>query len=1659
MTIHPIETTRKVRDAYLRYLKTIKPFQDDKLRAEFSDAIEKHEMLVKGPLVEISQPYEHDDEIKNIKDLVSRGILSSLFANLCSEALPYERNLYAHQVRAIQKAVVGKRNLVVSTGTGSGKTEAFLIPILNHLLREEENGTLPQPGVRALLLYPMNALANDQMKRLRRVLGKYPQITFGRYVGETENKKGDAERMFAQNYPQEPNVPNELKSRNEMHETPPHILLTNYAMLEYLLLRPASSPLFDSDSGKYWSFIALDEAHVYDGANATEMAMLLRRLQDRVAGQNFERIQVIATSATLGKVPDDLPKVAEFARNLFNRPNGFQWDENDVKKQDIVTATRLPLDSLGDIWGVGSQGFYAELRAIVDNQNLDESTKIKSLETVSKNHGLPESVVANAHAEALKDANQAIPRCLYATLRGDGKIRIFLKELQSEPALLSTISKKIFPEATDPDIALVDLVALSVMARANPEDMPLLPARYHVFARALEGAFICLNEEAHQNSDGTTVSRMFMHRQKFCPHCKSRVFELANCTRCGTSYLIGQEVSGSELDEDDVKFIISPRNEYLLQDSKLYLAESAQQTNYYVIADKVTLPDEDDIVSVGEVETEDSAKQPDLDPYQLCTECGQIQQANLPRQCQCRADLQPIKKVNIGRSKTLRRCVSCATRSNSGAVYRFLTGQDAPVSVLADALYLNIPAAKDKSADYPGEGRKMLNFTDSRQNAAFFAPFLERAHERTLRRGLFIKAMRSTQGAMNGNYRLQDILPSMVYQANQLGLFSGRESEPSKEERIAVWLMQDFTPLDRRISLEGLGLIRFEPVVPQNFELPPSLQNAPWNLNRKEAFALIRNLLNTLRYQGAITYLLPDRNLHTKEAFKPRDKVYYIRETDSDPKKHIYSWMPSSIRRGNARLDYLKRILSARLNDESKAEQIAKETLQDIWIYLTSPSSPWKEVLIGTTVKSLGVVYRISHEMWNIVPTFENFDSWYVCNRCKNIYPPSIDDRCLTYGCSGTLEPLQNHRGEIENNLYRQNYLSDILIPLSAEEHTAQWTAEAGARVQNKFIQGEINVLSCSTTFELGVDVGDLQAVVMRNVPPTTANYIQRAGRAGRRTDSAAFVLTFAQRRSHDLNYYDSPEKMVAGQMKPPFASLSNEKVIRRHLHSVIFSGFFRWAKAKGHEFKNVGAFFIPDGTQTGQELIREYLESRPQEILTSVKNIIPERLQSEFGVSEWGWIPNLTNPNNTGVLDLAADDVVEECNHLSELYNDVMKQLMSAQSSSKQIELHRDAQRYPKIQNQIKQREILGFLGVRNVLPKYGFPADVVELKTDHLYSIDQAQDVELSRDLRMAISEFAPGSEVIAAKRIWKSQGIRILPHRHPVPIAYAICKNCQKFHYGTIPPICECGETLKPKGNFISPEDGFVAANRVSSTGEEPPKRIYASRVYFANYNEEKALLNHETTEYVAEPEIKIATTTRYSRYGWLAVVNDGYQSGFRICMTCGWAEPIQQPKPPPSSHENPITNKSCRATLDKYHLGHRFMTDVLEIRLSGAQLLLRKSPAMYSLMYALLDGASEELGIRRNDIDGTLYYHKFNEPPSIIVYDNVPGGAGHVERVKKNLRSVAETAFQKIDNCKCGKNTSCYNCLRNYNNQFFHDEMQRGYALDILSLMLGKTLIGT
>jgi ATP-dependent helicase YprA (DUF1998 family) len=1656
MALHPLTTTRALHNSYIRYLKTIKPFQDDELRREFAESLGKPGALMKGPIVEASPPFLPG---ASLAQLVAEGVLSRGFSRLCNPELPYERPLHLHQEKAIRKAV-GGRNIVVATGTGSGKTETFLIPIFDYLLREEAQGTLKRPGVRALLLYPMNALANDQVKRLRRILEHYPSITFGRYVGETEEKEHEAHKAFEKNYPEEKDIPNELKSRQRIQAEPPHILLTNYAMLEYLLLRPNDSTLFDGDTGQFWRFVVLDETHVYSGANAIEIAMLLRRLQDRVVQGKPRKLQAIATSATLGAGKKDFPAVVSFASDLFNVP--FEWDDNDESRQDVIEARRIPVAELGETWGAGTLAFYQQLGEWAniwrETPGLGQQSVRQVIASLREFPPVPLTILEKAQQEAVRQPADALPIFLYHLLRGDHQLQRLRARLEQGPADLSLLADELFDGDEEP---IVNLVSAAILARQRRGDAPLLPARYHVFARALEGAFVCLNTDAHNLSRQQPTPRLFLRRHKFCPHCNSCVFELANCTRCGASYLIGDMISGEKLEESGDPQLVEGQS-YLIQNSALY-DEVAKNLAYFVLDPQASQWDEDEAL-VSEAEMEDVQAEPDLEKMRLCVECGAIYGEKETRRCKCKSKLSQIFRVETNRARTLRRCVRCSTHSSGGVIYRFLTGQDAPVSVLADSLYQYVPPArKESEQDKPGAGRKMLNFTDSRQNAAFFAAYLERVHQRNLRRQLIMSTIENAVQTNGGNLRLEDLLPRLIRQAETAGLFSETDGYDKRERTAAIWLMQEFSPLDRRISLEGVGLLSFQPVQPRKWDVPDFLTRSPWNMSKEEAYNLIHLLLNTLRWQGVHTFLMSDRvDLLKDEAFAPRQKAFYVRQDRGSANKDrgILGWLPAS--RSNARVEIVKKwLVSARKLDEKDAVTRAEEILRELWKYLTEVSSPWQKHFVAETVAKEGVLYRLDYRMWELAPKVDVVSGdWHICERCQNISPINLGSICPIYGCTGQLQPLTGEHTALKDNLYRDIYLNGNAIPMRTEEHTAQWVTKKAAEIQNQFISGDVNVLSCSTTFELGVDVGDLQAVVLRNVPPTTANYVQRAGRAGRRTDSAAFVLTFAQRRSHDLTYYEQPEKMVAGQVTPPTVALSNERIIRRHLHSVVMAAFFRWAKDQHNiEYRNVGQFFAPDDREPGPKLLNEFLYQRPGYLASALDRILPSDidLRNQLAFADWNWVSHLMNANQEGILDRAIDEVTSEIATFAEL-----EQAAADDKKYKQAEL------FQQVQNQIRRRDLLGFLGSRNVLPKYGFPTDVVELKTDHL-TVNDAKSISLDRDLRIAISEFAPGSEVIAAKRLWKSAGIRRLPDRRWPPYEYAICRNCKRLNFEaeSLGAYCACGEPLNEgkqgkRTTFIVPEQGFVADSETRSPGEAAPQRIYASRTHFARYklpdkngddNTEVAIAPEELDESLAEGPVQV--WKRYSRYGWLAVVNDGMGAGFRVCPYCGYAELANQSlnkrgKKDKTLHKNPLTGRECNGSLSHYHLGHFFMTDVLE---TTFRLPIRTEGAIYSLLYAILDGASEALGIQRSDIHGAYYYQSSGVPPSLIFYDDVPGGAGHVKRIYNNLHPTLEAALARLNRCECGVETSCYSCLRNYQNQFIHDKLQRGLAIELLKQILG------
>ncbi|WP_283138126.1 DEAD/DEAH box helicase [Rhizohabitans arisaemae] len=1533
-TLDPLETGHLIVEGYRRYLRSLLPVRDPRIAEALSAEITRNPALTKGPLLEATPRYAAG---ATLRTLIAEGVLDPAFATLASDDLPLDRPLHRHQEQALRKAVTG-RNLVVATGTGSGKTESFLYPVLASLVAEHARGELG-PGVRALLLYPMNALANDQMKRLRKMLAAAPQITFGRYTGDTPERGTDD---FESLDPGERRLPNELLSREEMRARPPHLLLTNYAMLEYLLLRPADLDLFE---GRTWRFVVLDEAHVYDGAKAAEVAMLLRRLYDRVSPGRPP--QSLATSATVG---DDPAAVVSFAGKLFDVP--FEWVPGDPSRQDLVTATP-PSDPAGPFWGPLSGQAYRDLA-----EAPDPGAEILRL---AREHGCP----ATRPADAL------------ARERGLAELRT---RLSGGPVMFGELARLLFDPGDRPETALAALVAVGGRTR-DAAGSPVLSARYHLFARATEGAFTCLT------GAGPHVS---LGRHESCPSCRGRMLEFGACKRCGAVHLIG----AVRHEGDGLVFAQRLRHE--------------EHRVWLLLGDSPVVADEDD-------EDAENAAEVRGDRMYLCAACGGLHSAaglSCGRGGCAATVLWPVHRLNT-RQDSPAGCGSCGARG-AGMVRRFESGNDAAVSVLTTALYQALPeAAADETADQPGQGRKLLCFSDSRQSAAFFAPYLESSYAGIQRRRLILEglvaATRDDESAT-----VADVVYHTAKAADRAHVFHRRMSRQERERTTGLWVMQELVALDDRQSLEGLGLLRVELDRERRWAVPPALRSL--GLTDEECWALLSELLRTLRQQSVLD--MPDGVDPGDEAFDPRRGPRFVREDGAEPSRRVFSWLPT--RGVNRRLDYVRRVLVA-VGSPDDPESV----LRGCWKLIVGWRDGWLAV---RQEKGLGTVRQIDHTWVRLARADRPA---HRCALCRRVVAVAVRGVCPTLRCTGTLERFEPPPVERDDNHYRVLYRTMRPVPLVAREHTAQWTGAEAADIQRRFLGGEVNVLSCSTTFELGVDVGELQSVVLRNMPPTTANYVQRAGRAGRRTDSAALVVTYAQRRSHDLTRYQDPTSMIAGRVRAPYVPVGNERIDRRHAHSIALAAFFRHAKESGGEtWRTAGEFFV--GAAPPATRVRSFLTPVPEGVRRSLLRVLPERVRREIGVDTGEWVGGLAKLLEEIRLQLSADvEVFEE------------RRRQAFEQGRNHLVL-----RYGNTINTLTRRNLLGYLAARNVLPKYGFPVDTVELRTAYSGEPVGAK-LELTRDLTSAIYEYAPGAQVVAGGLLWRSGGVYRLPDRELVGKHYLICEHCRCYWEGEedLDPICPSCSVVAdgPPRRYYVPEFGFVAESKPTSTTMTPPKRSWNGSTHVLSHAAEKV------RERVWRSPGGAVLHSRAGSRGQLIAISEGpTRAGYLICDWCGTGMPVGAKYG--RSHPHLLRGTDCTGPFRQRSLAHPYETDLLSLTLDPLAMPLDAGRGHWlSLLYALLEGAAQRLELSRDDIGGTLDTRPGGRP-GIVVYDTVPGGAGAAVRIAEALDRVAEAALARVSDCDCGEETSCYGCLRGFRNQTVHDELSRGAALRVLRPLL-------
>ncbi len=1635
--MNAIEVTKTLHRNYIRYLMTT--FNVGRSEPELAEALRRGlaapGALFRGPFLELNPPYVKG---RSLRELAQTGVVTESLCQLRTDInpshkrpLPPDRSLYLHQERAIRHILSEGRNLVVASGTGSGKTECFLLPILHDLLSD------PAPGVRALLIYPMNALVNDQLERLRNLL-RGTGITFGRYTSELAEREKEGRNKA----PQAPL--NEIVSREVMRgysghtPNPPQILITNYAMLEYLLLRPEDAPIFASG---LWRFICLDEAHTYTGAQGIEVSLLIRRLKHRLNKRRGE-LRCIATSATL--ISDDDAAAASFAAQLF----GEEFAPKDVIIGETLDLTSLPsaanTSALLNAWlqisddlrerlrvadeKLADPGLLAEAAAALQQAGLVDATTLEEARAVSNGEAsrfLWKALEANSHLAKLRALMSTGP----IELRDAGRK---LSEAESEAA-----------ESEDEDErteAVRRLIEFGAMAREMEDTSPLFPARYHLFARGPQGVWLCLDPQhaARLGRDGW--AHLYLDKREKCEECGAGVFEMCVCRNCGQPYVRAFEREGF--------FCLEGR----------YPSDTSGQ-RYFTWR---PLAAEDEEIEEG-AEGEEAGVSGTS--FKICLRCRRRDEACLCQETSPSVTLYPVVNRQGQTYEKLNTCPRCGTRSTQKEVVTPVQlGSRAPLAVLTEDLYQMTPPATNVAArSKSGEGRKLLTFADTRQGAARYAAYLQSTSDETLYRHLIARAATDLAGE-GKTPDLEELAQRCVALAASYGLYGEKPQYATPPEK-RRWtqdatkrILAEFcTRTDPRHALWALGLVGCDIYLPPQVQPEKSLC-ARFGLPEEAMLIVIQTLLDTMRLDKAVA--MPDDVRADDEVFgSNRAKVFYQLTGADSP--NVRNWAGADARQ--TRFDYVQRIL---LTAGRPAETITvRNALQAVWDWLQEqPVFAWQ-----------GATCQIRSDRL----LFPAGGVWYRCGTCMKLTRRLIAESlllCPARGCGGKLE-ICEPESEFAEDHYRAIF-SRRPLGMRVEEHTAQLQPGLGREYQDKFINGDINVLSCSTTFEMGVDVGDLQTVVLNNVPPTVANYRQRAGRAGRRASGTAFILTYAAPRPHDRLYFAEPRQIIAGEVAVPRLVVSNRIIAARHLNALLLGHFLRYLARQGrNELSRSGAFFAPNQPNGRHlDLLEQWRSESGNELEQLVTRFFDENsLDENCDVPRE--LPEACLNRLVESLRARQQDFERWLGEYERLRAEYTSKADGTHDRREQQDAETMRRRFNALRQRLLDEGLIDFLCREGVLPSYSFPIDVVELRLPRgkTYRGDSYADqsLRLERDKKIAIVEYAPGAEVVADKHVWKSVGVVI---RQALDVyEYRVCGTCRdldRSERGGLPisPVCRvCGDTQPDE----SPGIAFAYVDPDGFTTDLTAELREAGLHVEAGVNRARSFLLAEG-EKLDQQSLPVNGPSRlnysYQREGCLVALNSGADpaDGFWLCEQCG--AQVESPRKrrgrkqqSKSEHRTPWGEK-CTGTPSPYHLGHDFKTDTLHISFSDtANRMLpsgQDTSFWHSLTYALLAGASYALQIERRDLDGVVRPFRVDsttDPQSnysqeVVLFDSVPGGAGHVRNIADNLEAVLRRALAVVQCTDCAEETSCNSCLRNYDNQIFWDDLKRGPVAQFLESLL-------
>ena len=1587
MSAHAVTCVNHLVDEFRRFMRTSYHLADPHLRAQFESHVDEADVLVKGPYVTLAQDFLAG---RRLREIASDKRLYSL-------NWPFGDNpLYTHQEQAFIKADQEDRNVVIKTGTGSGKTEAFLLVVLAGVLKLRDKGV---EGTKAILLYPMNALVNDQLKRLRDLIRDTGvSATFAMYTGESERV---AHTLG------EPLEGNELIQRAHIRKTPPDIILTNYKELEFMLVRNDDRSIFT----EALHYFVLDEIHSYRGALATEIACLIRRLKAR-CGLDKGALRCIGTSATVSEGAGGDKGLVSFVTGLF----GEKFESTDIVGEILVERKESdssyipPFPKLDKV-------------TLTDFDVEDEANVAELAEYVTGKDLPPEGSLTGR---------------ISATLQGNEVIAL-LEESCSSPQSITELADKLAERFTaaaelskEERQTLVE-VYLLLGSIGTEDDPPILRPKLHTFFHGVYDVGLCMNPSCRfLVKDGSDE----------CPKCHSTVRPAALCRTCGQDFVKvrfpeegdGPPVANDSFRSDESTGFITP---------KVHI-ESDEE-------DSEDNSDKEDVTGRSHGRRRETAARARLLPKWVCHACGMVHDDEVEacENCGVRGSVTE-QLVMRGKGNTCPVCNSTYTRGDIITLLR--SGAASTTSLLATH---HLDRLK-------GDDRKLLVFSDNRQEAAHQAGYMNDRHRQFAIRHAIERIARESPNGVS----MPDVPELLLTQFQHMGLTRKRLTRDEKTKWIYTLQFEAAGEFCRathqRISLENLALVEVQYEFLQDLKREKNFVEIckESEIETETGLRLVRAILDKIRRSRAVDfpffqeYIDPSRdkwamlqqdpyNLAVPE--RERGPVFFMLDRSESARNSVggyrfQAFVKDSPRGGISAIP--KIVQRAGINETTRDKWIREvvRLLQQLEILVTPERLPPR---VRTAIGG-GRPLQIASRVMRLVPA----NLGYRCQRCR-IWHPFKGEACYSTKCTGLASDLKEEQAD-PDHYYVRLYTANAPRRMLAAEHTAQIDADQRAKREKAFAQeGSLDVLVCSPTLELGVDIGPLMTLMLRNCPPVPANYIQRAGRAGRRL-RIGFVSTFCGMGSHDRHCFEDPAWLVRGDFFPPSVRLTSGLVVARHIRSFVFERILEGLSPE-YTFPGMMSEFVDDLDSPGALDL-----SRIEPALVEIKNSEAEL------VKEASTVFTLEDNGGDFVSDVISAMPAEIRRTLNNWFRQIQRvyqefeyyRKITADRRAKQKASARE-RAYRELTVDRRHAYVLNFLSNDGFLPSYQFPTDTFNLDPG-------VQDTPtLYRPAWIALFEFAPGNLVYANGHKLKSiraffEGQSRLTSGDSGSLeasgrvrSFCFCDTCG-FASEEVRNDCPRCKTSISKVMDVAFIESYEAEESTQITAAEEGRE----RTYFQR---KESLLQTEDSSIIVYPyQFCHLELCRHSK---IFVTNWGKRASFDtegerflLCHTCGKHRSStltdKQVRKWDEEHA-----KRCSGEVKEFILGYEFLADALVLAVPKHLLALSDRETFGRTMgTSLVRGAMELIEIEPDEL---AFFHQpaGDEGMEIIFYETAPGGAGYLTTLANNLLDWARLSIQRLQGHGCAK--ACYRCLKSYRNQPFHEQLDKTAVIDALfQLSCGK-----